>query len=82
MSNEEIPFEIRFTDTIYHDSQDTGDPRCTCSRCGQIIPEDQPAIRVWPSGPQDFGYDPGAIGGTEFRYHPKCIGITYCADIK
>ena len=70
-----IPFEILPTDKHFYDSPDTGHRTCLCSRCGKLIPESQMAIRAWPSEPGDQGYDSAAPGGTEFRYHPSCLGF-------
>lgn len=73
-------FDILDTDKVFYDSPNTGDPACCCSRCGKPIPEDVPAVRAWPSEPGDQGYDPNATGGTEFRYHPECVGIIVASD--
>jgi len=66
-------FKILTTDKVFFDSPDTGHPECLCSRCGKLIPENEMAIRAWPSEPGDYGYDPNASAGTEFRYHFGCL---------
>ena len=69
------------TDKFFYDSPDAGDSSCICSRCNKPIPEeDSPILRVMPTDLGDYGFDPNAIGGTEFRYCRKCsesMGIKY-----
>jgi hypothetical protein len=61
------------TDKPFTDSPDCGHPDCKCSRCGNVIPSNQsPILRVWPTRPEDPGYDSDAQGGTEFRYCWPC----------
>lgn len=74
-----MSFEILPTDKFFYNSPDTGMPECICSRCGKMIPEDEPAIRAFPTEPDDYGYDPHAEGGTEFRYHAACVGMKFAA---
>lgn len=66
--------EPRNTDKLFKDSPDTGDPRCICSRCMELIPEDEIAIRIWP---QDVT---GKMKNTEYRYHLKCL-TTYSTNL-
>lgn len=64
---------VKSTDKVFYDSPDSGHPDCKYSRCGNIIPENQsPILRMWPTEPGDYGYDPNAKGGTEFRYCWPC----------
>lgn len=76
-----MSIEVRITDKVYYDSPQAGHPNCICSRCGQHIKEDNAeTIRAWPTEPGDFGYDPLAPGGTEFRYCRSCcegMGVVF-----
>lgn len=74
---------IKQTDKFFYNSPDTGHPECLCSRCGKLIEEDEIPIRCWPTAPGDFGFDPNAKGGTEFRYCEQCckaMGIVFASD--
>jgi hypothetical protein len=45
----------------FTDSPDAGDPACRCSRCGQIIEEDDgPVVRLFKET-------------RELRFHPRCF---------
>ena len=76
--------EILETDQFFYDSPDAGHPNCICSRCRKKIPEkDAPIIRAWPDEPGDYGFDPSAKNGTEFRYCRECsekMGIHFPDD--
>lgn len=50
------------TDERFSMSPDAGLPECKCSRCGQLIGEEQVPIRVWPQDGSD----------TEYRYCEGC----------
>lgn len=61
------------TDKFFYDSPEPGQKECICSRCLQPIPRNNnPILRAWPTRKGDYGYDPEAKGGTEFRYCWKC----------
>lgn len=62
--NTALPFEILPTDVFFTDSPFDGEPQCFCSRCLQVIGEDDGSIRFWT---QD--------GEKEWRYHPGCLGF-------
>lgn len=76
-----MSIEVLESDKVFYDSPGAGEAGCTCSRCGSQIPDqEEPVIRAWPSEPDDHGYDPKAIGGTEFRYCIACcesMGIVF-----
>ena len=52
------------TDRPFLESPDAGHPTCLCSRCEQIIGEEEVPVRVWP---EDVSY--------EYRFHQNCFGI-------
>lgn len=58
------PIVIQPNDTKFPDSRDPGDPRCICSRCGQVIEEGDAPVRAWPED-----------GRYEYRYHISCLGF-------
>lgn len=62
-------FKILHTDRRFTDSPDAGDPRCICSRCGQLINEDDGPVRAWPDD-----------GSYEYRFHPACMGFQTFPD--
>lgn len=74
------------TDKFFYTSPDAGEPDCLCSRCNKPILEvDAPIIRAWPTKPGDYGFDPSAKHGTEFRYCRKCceaMGLTFPEETK
>lgn len=65
--------QVKPTDKFFYDSPDSGHPDCKCSRCGNhILQAESPILRMWPTEPGDYGYDPKAEGGTEFRFCWSC----------
>lgn len=56
------PIEKRPTDEAYSDSPDVGLSNCTCSRCRNIIGENEVPLRAW-----DIVYD------LEWRYCESCM---------
>lgn len=68
MRIEILPTDRRDTTGV---SKPEGHPRCLCSRCGVLIPEEDHAIRFWPTrNPNDY----------ELRYHPACLGFESFTD--
>lgn len=67
----EAPFKILPTDRMFKDSPFPGWPECICSRCGNLIMENQVPIRCWPES-----------GKFEFRYHPECLGFKTFPDLE
>jgi hypothetical protein len=57
-------FVVLTSDKLFFDSPDAGQPECICSRCGNMIKEDETVIRV-------FHLKINA----ENRYCEKCSGI-------
>ena len=59
------PAEISIlpTDRIFDNSPDVGHPDCLCSRCGQLIREEELSIRCIREP------------GKEYRFHPRCVGL-------
>ncbi len=51
-------------DRVFEGSPDAGDPTCLCSRCLQLIREDQIPIRLLTANKKK-----------EWRYHPECLGV-------
>lgn len=65
------------TDTLFIDSPDAGHPACLCSRCGNIIGEDEIPMREWPSDVAT------SLISTEYRYCDSCqvtMGLVRMAD--
>jgi hypothetical protein len=61
-----VRVEILNTDKWFTESPDCGQPNCLCSRCGQVIKEeDCPPLRL-------FIHDAGA----EYRFHLSCVTQT------
>lgn len=83
-----MSLQVEATDKYFYDSPDAGHLNCICSRCNKAIPEkDSPIIRMWPTQPCDYGYDPKVAdnGGTEFRFCRSCsekMGITFAEDLE
>lgn len=75
-----LQLPILRTDKVFTASPNAGDPDCICSRCSNVIPQEQsPFLRCWP-GPGDLGYDPSVPGGTEYRFCWNCskqLGIIF-----
>jgi hypothetical protein len=65
------PFRILDTDQCFTDGlhYEEGDPECTCSRCGLVIPEEEIAVRFWRQRPDDHG------NVWTYRFHPACLGM-------
>ena len=69
------------TDRLWPTSPDAGHPKCVCSRCGELI-TDQDAersapIRVFMMRPKKLlgrGKPEEVIVG-EYRYHSRCLGL-------
>ena len=73
---------IKSTDKVFQDSPDAGDPVCLCSRCLQVIAENDCPLRCWPEK-GEVGHDPKAKGGTEYRFCHSCcekMGIHYAIN--
>jgi hypothetical protein len=72
---------VKPTDKFFYDSPDCGHPDCKCSRCDKQIPDNEcPILRMWPTAPDDHGYDASASGSTEFRYCWDCckaMGVNF-----
>ena len=51
------------TDKLFQNSPDAGEPECICSRCGEVIDEEEIPIRAFVD---DFR-------GGKYRYHPHCF---------
>lgn len=56
-------------DTAFYNSPDSGMSECTCSRCGNIIQEDECPVRCWTTNDQDE-VDENSM---EYRYCEKCM---------
>ena len=58
-------FQFLTSDRAFTDSPDAGSPACLCSRCGDVISEEQaPALRVFDDELN-----------VEYRYHITCAGF-------
>lgn len=61
-----IKVEVLETDRLFGDSPDTGRKTCLCSRCGELIEEEDVPIRIWPTVN-------GKVSHYEYRYHSECL---------
>lgn len=56
------------TDKLFDDSPDTGWPECICSRCSQVIGENECPIRCWTVNEKNEVDS----NSKEYRYCEKC----------
>jgi hypothetical protein len=56
---------VQTGDELFAINTDVGEKDCICSRCHEAIPPGMIAVRVETADSQH-----------EYRYHPKCVGLT------
>jgi hypothetical protein len=54
-------FKIKVTDKVFRDSPDAGTKECTCSRCSNVIQENESPLRMF-----------SILDNTEYRFCDQC----------
>lgn len=67
-SNSIWKLDVRHGDKLFSDSPMAGDLDCLCSRCGEIIQEEEVPIRMWTTNENGEVDD----NSQEYRFCEKC----------